>query len=139
MFAFALFAQDLLSNVLSFNKPLYMSIADNHARSKKPLVHHAKTSTIVHIFDALRTTKCRRTSTSDLNGIFFDNIVIEDAKYLPSMFDYVVGVIAIPYPTLGFIITKVSKVERTYLMSIVSNPQYICPNFTKMLSKTVGN
>lgn len=40
-FPFASFAQDLPSNAVSLYKLLYMSIADNHTRSKKPPIYHA--------------------------------------------------------------------------------------------------
>jgi hypothetical protein len=40
---------------------------------------------------------------------------------------YVVGVIAIPLPEFGYIITIVSKEEKTYLWFVVDNPQCTYP------------
>ena len=56
---------------------------------------------------------------------------------MPSTFDYEVGVIAIPYPRLGCIITKVSKVEKTYLVSIAITHNAFALTLQKMLSKVV--
>lgn len=80
-------AQAPPTNDPSPHKPLHLSIGDQHTRSKKPHVHPASSISIVHILDALKITKCRRRSKSDLTNIDFDNIVIEDVKYLPSAFD----------------------------------------------------
>jgi hypothetical protein len=64
-----------------------LSIFEQHTRSKKPHVHPTSSISNVHILEALKITKCRRRSKSDLTNIDFDSIVIEDVKYLPSSFN----------------------------------------------------
>lgn len=64
-----------------------MSVANNQSRFKEPLVHPTLTTKNVHILDVFKITKHRGRSEYDLNNIDFDNIVMKDVKYTPSMFD----------------------------------------------------
>jgi hypothetical protein len=68
-------------------QPLHGSDPSPHIHSQKPHVHPTSSISNVHILEALKITKCRRRSKSDLTNIDFDNIVIEDVKYLPSSFN----------------------------------------------------
>ena len=86
-FVFASFAQAFHANQLSPYKAWHMSNAKNHTHSTKPLVYPPLTTTNVHILDALKITMCCRRSVSDITKIDFDNIVIENVKYMPSMFN----------------------------------------------------
>ena len=65
-------------------QPLHGTDPSPHIHSQKPHVHPTSSISNVHILEALKITKCRRRSKSDLTNIDFDNIVIEDVKYLPS-------------------------------------------------------
>ena len=68
-------------------QPLHGIDPSPHIHSQKPHVHPTSSKSNVHILEALKITKCRRISKSDLTNIDFDNIVIEDVKYLPSSFN----------------------------------------------------
>ena len=81
------FVQPLHGNDPSPHKPLNFSILEQHIHSQKPHVHPTSSISNVHILEALKITKCRRRSKFDLTNIDFDNIVIEDVKYLPSSFN----------------------------------------------------
>ena len=81
------FVQALSSNDPSPYKPLNLSIFEHHRRSTKPHVHPTSHVSNVNILEAPKITKCCRRSKSDLTNIDFNNIVVEDVKYLPSSFD----------------------------------------------------
>jgi hypothetical protein len=55
--------------------------------SQRPLLHPSPSSKGFTIVDALKFTKSRKRSKSDLAFIDFDNIDVRDVKYLPSSFD----------------------------------------------------
>ena len=79
--------QASLGNDPSPYKPLNLSIFYHHIPSKKPHVHPTSFIYDVHVLEALKITKCRRRSKSDLTNIDFDNIAIENVKYMPSSFN----------------------------------------------------
>ena len=55
--------------------------------SQRPPLHPSPSSIGLTIVDALKVTKSRKRSKSDLAFIDFDNIDVRDVKYLPSSFD----------------------------------------------------
>ena len=79
--------QSLFGNDPSHYKPLNLSIFYQHIPSTKPHVYPTSSISNAHVLEALKITKCRRRSKSDLTNIDFDNIAIEDVKYMPYFFN----------------------------------------------------
>lgn len=67
--------------------PLYLHVVESGSCSKKPHVYPSSSTCIVHILDALKITECCSKFKFDLYLIKFDNLVVEDIKYLPFAFD----------------------------------------------------
>ena len=67
--------QPLHGNEPSPYKPLNFSTFEQHTRSKKPHVYPTSSIANVYILEALKITKCRTRSKTDLTNVDFDNIV----------------------------------------------------------------
>jgi hypothetical protein len=67
--------------------PLYVKMAHHGSVSQRPPLHNFSSSVSMNIVDALKQTKSRKRSKSDLASIDFDSIEVRDVKYLPSSFD----------------------------------------------------
>ena len=67
--------------------PLSIKFACRDTPSQRPPLHPSSSSIGLTIIDALKFTKSRKRSKSDLASIDFENIVVRNVKYLPSSFD----------------------------------------------------
>ena len=67
--------------------PLYKKFVCHDTPSQRPPLHPSPSSIGLTIIDALKFTKSRKRSKSDLTTIDFENIMVRDVKYLPSSFD----------------------------------------------------
>ena len=65
----------------------YMKLIRHGVSSQRPPLHPSSSSSGFNIVDALKMTKSRRRSKSDLIAIDFDSINVRDVKYLPLSFD----------------------------------------------------
>ena len=65
----------------------YMKLIRHGVSSQRPPLHPSSSSSGFNIVDALKMTKSKRRSKSDLTVIDFDSIDIRDVKYLPPSFD----------------------------------------------------
>ena len=65
----------------------YMKLVCLSSSSQRPPLHHSSSSSGFNIVDALKMTKSRRRSKSDLTAIDYDSIDVRDVKYLPPSFD----------------------------------------------------
>ena len=74
-------------------------ILNNAYAPKKPQVHLTSSISNVHILETLKITKCHRRFNFDFINIDFDNIVIEDVKYLRYSFNGDVIFILAPVKT----------------------------------------
>ena len=82
--------------------------------SQRPLVHPSPSSIRLIIVDALKLTKLRKMSKSDLSYIDFDNIGVHNIKYLPSSFNgdvlFVLPLVAHRVPSMyGCLIDDMNK------------------------------
>ena len=65
----------------------YMKLVRHGALSQRPPLHPSSSSLDFNNVDALKITKSRRRSKSNLTAIDFDTINVRDVKYLPPSFD----------------------------------------------------
>jgi hypothetical protein len=65
----------------------YMKFVRHGSSFQRPPLHHSSSSSSFNIVDALKMTKSRRRSKSDLTAIDFDSIDVREVKYLPPSFD----------------------------------------------------
>ena len=65
----------------------YMKLVCHSYSSQRPPLHPSSSSSSFNIVDALKMTKSRKKSKSDLNAIDSDGIDVRDVKYLPPSFD----------------------------------------------------
>ena len=65
----------------------YMKLVRNGSSSQRPPLHPPSSSSRFSIVDALKMTKSRKRSKSDLTAIVFDTINVRNVKYLPPYFD----------------------------------------------------
>ena len=75
---------------------LYMKLFRHGASSQPPPLHLSSSSSSFHIVNALKMTKSKRRSKSDLTTIDFDSIDVRDVKYLPPSLDGDVIFILLP-------------------------------------------
>ena len=66
---------------------MYRRLVPQISPSERPLLHPSPSFIGLTIIDALRLTKSRKISKSDLASIDFDYIDVRDVKYLPSYFN----------------------------------------------------
>ena len=66
---------------------MYKKFVYHNTHFQRPPLHSSPSSIGLTIIDALKFTKCRKMSKSDITAIDFENIVVRDVKYLPSSFD----------------------------------------------------
>jgi hypothetical protein len=67
--------------------PTHKSVVPQILPSQRPPLHPSPSSTWLTMVDALKLTKSRKKSKSDLASIDFDSIDVRDVKYLPSSFN----------------------------------------------------
>ena len=65
----------------------YMKLVRHGSSTQRPPLHHSLSSSGFNIVDALKMTKSRKMSKSDLTAIDFESIDVRDVKYLPPSFD----------------------------------------------------
>jgi hypothetical protein len=66
---------------------MYKRVVPQNSPSQRPPLHPSPSSTGLTMVDALKLTKSRKRSKSDLASIDFDSIDVREVKYLPSSFN----------------------------------------------------
>ena len=66
---------------------MYKRVVPQISPSQRPPLHPSSSSIRLTMVDALKLTKSRKRSKSDLASIDFDNIDVRNVKYLPSSFN----------------------------------------------------
>src|SRR6202022_2032965 len=66
---------------------MYKKVVPQISPSQHPPLHPSPSSTRLTMVDALKLTKSRKRSKSDLASIDFDSIDVREVKYLPSSFN----------------------------------------------------